>query len=84
VGVDAEPICYNEHSDGGEHYLEGRHCTVVRSKVADNTRSNTGAVYCTSTNSDNIKITPFTSASSVKGYDYNAVAKGKTDADSEY
>ena len=43
-----------------------------------------GAVYCTSTDSDNIKIIAFTSASSGKGYEYNAVAKGKTNADSEY
>ena len=43
-----------------------------------------GAVYCTSTDSDNIKITPFTSASSVKGYDYNAVAKGKSNTAYEY
>ena len=41
-------------------------------------------MYCTRTDSDNINITPFTSASSGKGYDYNAVAKGKTNADSEY
>ena len=67
----------------------------MRCKVADNsvtvairyptgTRSNTGEVYCKSTDSDNIDIIAFTSASSIKGYDYNAVAKGKTDADSEY
>ena len=28
--------CYPEPPYRGEHYLEGRHCTVVRSKVADN------------------------------------------------
>ena len=41
-------------------------------------------MYCRDADSDNIKIIASTSASSVKGYDYNAVARGKTNTDSEY
>ena len=41
-------------------------------------------MYCRGTDSDHIKIIAFTSASSGKGSEYNAVAKGKTNADSEY
>jgi hypothetical protein len=47
-------------------------------------RFTTGEMYCKSTDSDNIHIIASMSASSVKGYDYNAVARGKTNTDSEY
>ncbi len=48
------------------------------------TRSNTVAVYCMGTDSDNITITAFTSAYSVKGYDENAVTRAKTKANYGY
>ena len=49
--------CYPEQPYGGEHYWEGRHCTGVRSKVADNSKSNTGEVYCRGVDPDNFKAT---------------------------
>ena len=86
--------CYPEQPYGGEHYLEGRHGTVVRSKVADSdnfkatvtSRSNTGEVYCTGADVDRIKVTDTdttkdmasTSAYSVKDYDYTTVARAKS------
>ena len=41
---------------------------MVRSKVADNSRSNTGEVYCRGADFDNIKNMASTPAYSVKGY----------------
>ena len=75
--------------------MEGRHCTVVRSKVADNsvtvairytasTRSNTGEVYCRGTDTDTIKLVASTPAYSVKGYDYSTVARAKPNANEGY
>ena len=68
--------------------MEGRHCTVVRSEVADNsvtvairymasTRSNTGEVYRRGADFDNIKNMASTPAYSVKGYDYYNGSQGQ-------
>ena len=47
-------------------------------------RFTTGEMYCKSTDSDNIHIIASMPTYCFTGYAYNAVAKGKTDADSEY
>ena len=54
------------------------HGTVVRSKVADNSGSNTGEVYRRGTDTDTVKIMASTPAYSVKGYDYNTVTRTKS------
>ena len=54
------------------------HGTVVRSKGADNSKSNTGEVYCRGTDADTIKNKASTSAYSVKDYDYNTGARAKS------
>ena len=51
---------------------------MVRSKVTDTSRSNTGEVYCRDTDTDTTKDMASTSAYSVKDYDYNTVARAKT------
>ena len=51
---------------------------MVRSKVADNSRANTGEVYCRGTDAENIKSMASTPAYSVKGYDYHTVARAKS------
>ena len=53
---------------------------MVRSKVTDTSRSNTGEVYCRGTDADNIKSMASTPAYSVKGYDYSTVARAKPNA----
>jgi hypothetical protein len=53
---------------------------VVRSKVADNSRANTGEVYCRGTDADTIKIVASTPAYSVKGDDNSTVARAKSNA----
>ena len=54
------------------------HGTVVRSKVTDTSRSNTGEGYCRDTDTDTTKDMASTSAYRVKDYDYNTVARAKT------
>ena len=48
------------------------------------TRFTTGEMYWKSTDSDNIHIIASMSASSVKGYDYKVVARGKSNTNYEY
>jgi len=50
----------------------------VRSKVANNSRSDTGEVYCRGTDTDTVKDMASTSAYSVKDYDYNTGARAKS------
>ena len=57
---------------------------TVAIKYPANTRSTKVEAYCTGTDSDNIKIMASTPTYRVKGYDYNAVAKGKSNTPSEY
>ena len=57
------------------------HGTVVRSKVADNSGSNTGEVYCRGTDADTIKLVASSPAYSVKGYEYNTVTRAKATTD---
>ena len=53
---------------------------MVRSKVADNSRSNTGEAYGRDTDADTIRSMASTPAYSVRGYDNSTVARAKSNA----